>query len=110
MPWPMARSQLQAWMSPHQSHCLLTTPCCPSRTAVSVWGVVTPLLQQVLPWRPSDRCDRDPWSPLVCWWQWAPEHRTGGSGIFGWATVQCRELLGGVETHQHDVKQAWELF
>lgn len=47
MPWPVARLQPPAWTSRHQSRCLLTTPCSPSRTAVSVRGVVRALLQQV---------------------------------------------------------------
>lgn len=52
-------------------------------------GVPRPLLQQVLPPGPRDRCDRDSWAPLVRWCQWAQD----SSRIFRWATVQCRELL-----------------
>lgn len=45
MLWPAARLQLLAWTSPRRSHCPLTTPCCPSRTVVSVWGVSDPSLR-----------------------------------------------------------------
>lgn len=106
MPWPVARLQPPAWTSRHQSRCLLTTPCSPSRTAVSGRGVVRALLQQVLPQGPSDRCDRDPWSPLVHGCQWAPEHRRAGrSGVFRLATVQCRELLWA--KHSSTMSNKW---
>lgn len=52
MHWPMARLQQRAWMSRHRSHCPLTTPCSPSRTAVSgqLGNRVPTLLQQPVLW------------------------------------------------------------
>lgn len=93
MLWPVARLQLLAWTSPHRSHCPLTTPCCPSRTVVSVWGGSDPS------WAGAGTGTPGP-------------HQCGGHQSPGQAGQVCLGGLldnagscCGVKSHQHDVKQ-----